>query len=119
MIAELDDIVSIVLVGVFFTDKFRKSVEKIAMIANGGEQFREILSPILMMLRVEVDACRMLAQFFDRHLDHPATAPDIDRQTLASVRGNDLLDGCFERHLGTLFQRQFKNVCWRLSHVSP
>jgi hypothetical protein len=57
----------------------------------------------------------MLAQFFERHLNHPAAAPDIDRQTLASVRGNYFLDGSFERHLGTLFQRQFKNVCWRLS----
>jgi hypothetical protein len=31
MITELDDIVSIVLVGVFFTDKIRKSVKKIAI----------------------------------------------------------------------------------------
>jgi hypothetical protein len=50
------------------------------------------------------------AQFFRSNFHYSAVAPDIDRQTLASVFHNHFLDSSLERHFDALFERQIKDI---------
>src|ERR1700687_6152909 len=58
-------------------------------------------------------------QFLGGNFDNFVVAPNIDRMPVPSVLFHDFLNGCLERHLGSLDQRQFKNICGRPLHFSP
>src|SRR2546427_837913 len=62
---------------------------------------------------------RGLPQFLGGQFDYFAIAPYTNRHAFAGVPRDNLLNGCFERHLSALFERQFKNIGWRVNHVFP